>query len=336
MDRKLASIQQIIDLQPVPGADRIELASVLGWKCVVDRGQFHVGDKAVYFEIDSMIPAAPWNDRFRKEAMDKPLRIKTRKFRGSISQGLCFDLSILPPLEYGIGDDVTAVLNVEKYEPAVPAELDGQVKGNFPTAYIKKTDAERIENCKAIIAECIERGLEMVGTLKCDGASMTAGVIPYPNSELGKLDREFVVCSRNINLKESDTNSFWKMAKHYNLAEKLLAMPEDYVLQMELIGNSIRKNRMGITGLDVRVFNVKNITTGKFLDHDDAVAFCASIDVPFVPTIVRRTFTTDDSIESIFKFVDALNYDSGHPAEGIVWKSAKETCSEVLRGENAL
>lgn len=59
MGRKLASIQRIYKIEPIEGADRIELAYVLGWQCVVNKGQFNVGDLAVYFEIDSFLPIRP-------------------------------------------------------------------------------------------------------------------------------------------------------------------------------------------------------------------------------------------------------------------------------------
>ena len=51
--RKLASIQKIIELKPIEGADRIELARVLGWQVVVGKGQYKPGDLVVYYEIDS-------------------------------------------------------------------------------------------------------------------------------------------------------------------------------------------------------------------------------------------------------------------------------------------
>lgn len=54
--RKLASIQRIWNIEPIEDADKIELASVLGWKCVVNKGQFTKGDLAVYFEVDSFLP----------------------------------------------------------------------------------------------------------------------------------------------------------------------------------------------------------------------------------------------------------------------------------------
>ena len=94
MERKLASIQVIKDIQPINGADRIQLATVLGWNCVVKVGEFSIGDKCVYFEIDSILPIARWNDHLRKE-IDKPLRIRSIKLRGVLSQGLALPINII-------------------------------------------------------------------------------------------------------------------------------------------------------------------------------------------------------------------------------------------------
>ena len=54
--RKLASIQKIKAVMPIPDADRLELVQVLGWKCVGGKDEFRVGDMVVYFEIDSFLP----------------------------------------------------------------------------------------------------------------------------------------------------------------------------------------------------------------------------------------------------------------------------------------
>ena len=40
MSRKLASIQKILDIQPIEGADAIEVATILGWKVVVKKNEF--------------------------------------------------------------------------------------------------------------------------------------------------------------------------------------------------------------------------------------------------------------------------------------------------------
>ena len=54
--RKLATIRRIQNLTPIPEAYRIEVAQLDDWFCIVKKGEFQVGDKAVYFEVDSFLP----------------------------------------------------------------------------------------------------------------------------------------------------------------------------------------------------------------------------------------------------------------------------------------
>src|SRR6476659_9737047 len=124
--RKLASIQRIKALDPIPNADAIERATVLGWQLVVKRGEFGVGDPCVYVEIDSVLPERPEFEFLRPRGF----RIRTARLRGQISQGICFPLEILPagtPLDDGA--DVTGVLGITKYEPPIPVHLAGTMKG---------------------------------------------------------------------------------------------------------------------------------------------------------------------------------------------------------------
>ena len=89
--RKLATIQKILSLNPIPNADSIEVAQILGWKVVVKKGEYTVGELVVYCEIDSLMPEHPCFEFLRKDKF----RIRTQIFRGQISQGICFPLSIL-------------------------------------------------------------------------------------------------------------------------------------------------------------------------------------------------------------------------------------------------
>ena len=57
--RKLASIQEICWTAPIEGKDRIELAGVLGWQVIVVKGEYKVGDKVIFVEIDSVLPERP-------------------------------------------------------------------------------------------------------------------------------------------------------------------------------------------------------------------------------------------------------------------------------------
>lgn len=179
--RKLATIQRITALNPIPNADAIELASILGWKVVVKKGEFHVGSLVVYFEIDSLMPQRP-EFEFLKNSN---YRIRTLRLRGQISQGIAFPLDILPievkwhveELERSritlhdladspIGFDVTEELGIEKYEAPIPAELAGDAKGALPS-FFQVTDEDRIQILPHIPEQ--HAGKPFIATEKLDG-----------------------------------------------------------------------------------------------------------------------------------------------------------------------
>ena len=146
--RKLATVRQIIDIQPIHGADAIELAIVDGWKCVVKKNEFKVNDLAVYFEVDSWVPheIAPFLSKGQEPKEFEGVfgnRLRTVKFRGQVSQGLLLPLSkeetgFKYEHPYGaltlmngniacvkLGDDLTEFLNINKWEPPIPTQLAG-------------------------------------------------------------------------------------------------------------------------------------------------------------------------------------------------------------------
>lgn len=113
----MAHVELIASLSPINGADRIELAKMenLGWQVVVKKGEFNVGDKIVYIEIDSVVPA---DNPYFEFMADRKYRVKTIKLRQTLSQGLIVPMSVLPNLgiEYKVGQDVTEILGVKKYD----------------------------------------------------------------------------------------------------------------------------------------------------------------------------------------------------------------------------
>lgn len=84
--RELAYVVKIDNILPIEGADKVEQAVVGGWHIMVRKGQFKIGDYAIYFEIDSKVPQ---REPFMFLA-NKHFKIKTQKyFKGTvISQGL--------------------------------------------------------------------------------------------------------------------------------------------------------------------------------------------------------------------------------------------------------
>lgn len=138
--RKLASIQTITSLTPIPGADAIECARILGWDVVVKKGDFQVGDPCVYVEIDSILPDKPEFEFMKPRGM----RVRTVRLRGQVSQGIAFPLTILGGATPETDADVTETVGIIKYEPVVPTYLSGEAKGPFPQ-FIPKTDETRVQ-----------------------------------------------------------------------------------------------------------------------------------------------------------------------------------------------
>ena len=172
-ERKLAHIEIIEELREIPGADKIEVAKVLGWECVVKKGEFKKGDIIVYVEVDSVMPEKPEYEFLR----DRKFRVRTIKLKGQVSQGLVL------PWKSGwgfIGDDVTKVLGITKYlTPSEREEITQQErklaneknklkkfmmryswfrklllskkqKSGFPY-WVSKTDEERIQNIPYVL-----------------------------------------------------------------------------------------------------------------------------------------------------------------------------------------
>lgn len=253
--RKLASIQKIASIRPIEGADSIECATVLGWDVVVKNGEHSPGDTIVYVEVDSLLPESPEYEFLRKSSYRAPIidgiaqiqrggfKIRTIKLRGQVSQGLILPV---PPGEWQIGDDVTELLGIIKYEPPVPVGMKGSAKGPFPS-FIQKTDEIRIQSAP----ELLDPRLEYEAREKLDGTSVTAFI----------RDGEFGICSRNLLLDETDTSHvIVKYAAETGLKEKLqqicdLAGFEIYI-QGELIGPGIQGNRYGLKERKLYVFNV--------------------------------------------------------------------------------
>ena len=219
-ERVMARVVRVDAINPIEGADKIELAQIGGWKVVVKKDEFQVGQLAVYCEIDSWIPhsVAPFltkEGQFPKVYNNvEGQRLRTVKLRGQISQGLllpvmaavvAFDGSKfdegqeLSEFVYE-GQDVTEILGIQKWEP--PAEFRAaNAKGSFPH-FIPKTDCERVQNLSQQVQQWAEDEVVFQKSEKLDGSSMT---LFYKDGEVG-------CCSRNLELKDDGTSTFWETA----------------------------------------------------------------------------------------------------------------------------
>jgi RNA ligase (TIGR02306 family) len=360
MERKLASIQKIASIRPIEGADAIEVARINNWDVVVKKNEFEVGAFCVYFEIDSFLPIREEFEFLRKSSFKKMgdqegFRLKTIRLRGQVSQGLVVPIDILngeEEMQIGIsqqphgdqlqlgpydnalvieeGVDVSELLGVIKYEPPIPAELAGKVKGSFP-GFLRKTDEERVQNLTQFYDKWVEEDLDFYVTEKLDGSSAT---YYYNNGVFG-------VCSRNLELAEPEAfvagmvmcddgierprqqNSFWKVAQELGLKEKLEAYGRNISIQGELIGEGIQGNPYKIKGQTVRFFNVFDIDTQEYYGLP---MFLATMQIHLkletVPILTNLTMKLPTTIDACLSFADGksvLNPDFNR--EGLVIRS---------------
>lgn len=325
MERKLASVQTIKTLEPIEGADFIEKATIMGWSCVVKKGDFKVGDKCIYIEVDSMLPKeAEW------AAFMKPrgFRVKTIKLRKQLSQGLAMPLGILVESEgyvgcvdddlqvLDVGLDVTEALGIKKFSPPLP---HGKVAGHWPSD-IPKTDEIRLQSCVDVLEEL--KSTPFVATIKLDGTSGT----------FYKKDGELSVCSRNWRLKEGD-DCYHTVARKHDLANVL---PEGMCIQGEICGPGIQKNRLELDEVSLFVFNVFDVEAHRFFNYDEMVLFCHQhklMTVPYAFDISPDELGSFEfTVENFLKLATGLYEGTKNRREGIVVRPLIEQQSDALDG----
>lgn len=322
--RKMVTIRKIIDVHPIPEADRIEVATVDGWNVVVKKDEFKKGDYVAYFEIDSWVPhdIAPF---LTKEGCQPKCyngilgqRLRTVKLRGQISQGLILPISIFAnnektvdifnnPKKY-LNEDVSSYLGVVKWEiPEVATKRHGDATNHgvgmspFP-GFIPKTDQERVQNLvekfsgsSNDIHNCVFEITE-----KLDGTSCTIFL-----DEDNKLN----VCSRNYLLHHEGKDSVYGIvAKKYKFKEKLRRynlldnvkkffhltkhiIPAkkngmyNIAFQGEIVGPKIQNNKYKLNELMFFVYDIYDIKKGEYLSPTRCRTVCEELGLNHVPVI---------------------------------------------------
>lgn len=326
--RKLATIQKIADVQPIPNADAIDKVRVGGWWCVAKKGEFQPGDSCVYFEIDSLLPSSHPAFSFLaarsrevtiqlNEGTASGYRLRTVRLRGQISQGLALQPAAFN-LEPEIGADVSELIGVHKWEPPISKQMAVMAFGPFP-GFIPKTDEERVQNLSETVAR--HAGGIFYVTEKIDGCSVT----------MYRTEERFGVCSRNWDL--LDGNLYWNAARAAHVEDRL---PVGYAIQGEIIGESIQGNPLACKGQHLYVFNVYCISDGRFLNFEEMVEFCDERSWMTVP-IVHRSLELPSDVAEIIAMADGKSLlSSSCGREGLVFRPLAETREDIRGGMSRL
>lgn len=339
--RALAKIVKIDSVVNHPNADRLDLCKVGGWQVVSKRDLYKAGDLAIFAEIDSWIPHT-LDPSLTKEGHEPKVynnvpgqRLRTVRLRGELSQGLLIPLSHetmvrceagkaliqrgISPLSAQdelVGQDVTELLGIQKWEMEIPAQLAGQTKGSFPSQF-PKTDQERVQNLSKLIEDLTEptRPLSVFQIQeKLEGSSMTCYII----------DGEFGVCSRNLDLKETEGNTFWQVARKLDIENKMRQYfgSGNVAIQGELIGPGIQGNIYNLKEPTMRVFDAFGSTSSDKMNPTRLQQACETMGLEMVP-VLGLIATTDPnfSVEVLLKMAEGKSVlNPNQEREGIVLK----------------
>lgn len=319
--RKMASVRKISGVHAIPDADKICAYQVDGWRVVDQVGKYNVGDLVIFCEVDSFIPNAiapfltkPGHEPKVYQGISGE-RLRTVKLRKTLSQGLLLPIEVLSGAMVNESDDVSELLGIVKYEPPVPAQLAGKVKGNFPSL-IPKTDQERAQNLIGEIGVACSSKFSFEVTEKLEGSSMTCYLI----------DDEFGVCSRNLNLLRDENNSFWKVAIEQDIEGKLRAHGGNVAIQGELVGPGVQGNIYNLPHLDFYVFDVYDINDGAYLDPKPRREMVESLGIKHVPVLIEDGIIGSDfpgAVDDLLQFADGHSLLNGKTMrEGVVFKQS--------------
>jgi hypothetical protein len=334
----LASVQKIVDIQPIEGADAIEKVQVLGWWVVTKKDEYKVGDLCSYIQIDTIVPEKEEFEFLRKVNF----RVKTIRLRKQISQGLIVPL---PDGKWKEGDDLTEILGVTKYSKIVevedkpekapkvwwkkwlwlfktkvlyktfPSMKPKPSKLPFPSGLISKTDEERIQNITKVLNT--HRGKKFIVSEKLDGSSITI------LHDKGK----FRVCSRNYEMNNVE-NEWSKVFIDTNFGEYILKLVEHFktdkvYVQGEYIGKP-QGNPYGLKSNEIRLFNI--IIDGKRLNQKEFFEVTKKYTIPVCPFM--EEVTLDHTLDELLQMAEGKSILNGSTErEGLVFRCIDDNLS---------
>lgn len=269
--RAMATIRHIDSIDPIEGADRIEVARVGGWSVVVGKGEYNVGDYAVYFEVDTFLPSddehfaflAPrgtrkmvWNGEEREGHV-----LRTAKMRGVYSQGL-----LMSPDLWGINPDallslcarridLSELLGVwEWYKPLPSSDFIGR----YDQHVAPRTNAVRIQNVDKATWDIVKK-TDYFCSVKVDGTSTTMLWDKRVNGFRGfSHNNEFDL-----------TTGLGKALHDCAESQGILKFCEDHpmlTVQAELCGPKIQSNRYALESPRLFVFSLWDVDKSRYLD----------------------------------------------------------------------
>jgi RNA ligase (TIGR02306 family) len=310
MSSLIVPVTEIEKLSPHSNADALELAQVLSWQLVVKKGEYQVGDKIVYFPIDTLLPLE-LSERFGVTKYLSKQRIRCAKLRGEPS----FGLAVRPDrADWQSGENVADYYGVHKYEPPVRLGA-GDAEQSHPFFW-EYTDIENMRNFPTIF----EPGEMVFLSEKVHGTSSRAAII----------EGELMAGSKAVRRKRPQEENFASNIYWYPLSlepvrrliETLGEGKKQLILFGEVYGSKIQSFHYGHKGiLGYRAFDL--LIDGKYLDWPDFCQVCAEFGVETVPIVETLPFDLE-SVKRLSEGKTLLMEQEPHIREGLVVRPLHE------------
>ncbi len=334
MSSLIVDVSKINKIGKHPNADRLRIATIKGWQCIIGLSDFEEGDLVIFVPPDCILPDKIIDD-LKLDYLKKGGRVKTVKLRGFISQGLCLPASLLPSNKIKEGQSVAEILGIKKYEPP-RAHYQGEPRATIKSTYAKYkegkisfrrfiaksigiikdtfkpkknlnplfnkyTDIENIKNFNTVF----EEGDRVVITEKIHGTNFRAGYLKRPTKYFWQRwllkflgEYEFVYGSHNVQLSFGRKKTWYGEDVYGKIAEKYKlaeVIPKDMIIYGEIYGKKIQELGYGIDEPDLVIFDIKK--DGKYTDWCKVVEFGFYNKIPVVPTLSIGTYSDEKRIE---------------------------------------
>lgn len=339
-------VTRLTAVEPHPNADRLDLAVVGDYRCVVGKGLYKSGDLVAYIPEGAILSPDVLDKLDMKDssllAGKEKNRVKAVRLRGSLSQGVCYPVPRTETGEHAwaVGQNVADILDIKKWEPPIPTHMAGEL-ANVGTEYTVAYDIDNVKWFPGAIAD----GEPVVMTEKIHGTWTQIGVLPEGESVHEEVGDVIVTSKgfgeKGLAFKDNAANAknlYLRVAKHLDMRrrvndarlnaivpinEPVYVLGETFGIQDLTYGASAtRDETLGFRIFDVYV-GIPQHGQGHYLDDKLLDEFCAWVRLPRVPVVYRGPFSKEIMLQHT-SGKETVTGKELHIREGVVVKPVVE------------
>lgn len=330
-------VVRIVNPQPHPNADSLDLVLIYGYPCIIKRGSFKDGDLAAYVPVDSVVPLDRPEFAFLKKE-----RIRAIRLRGIFSMGLL----VAAPPEALEGDDVTDVMGVVRYVP--PSERVMESTDKAPKRSPRNPEwmpiygleavrrnpgvlqageavviTEKIHGCNA--RYCYRDGKLYVGSHKMMRGTTQHRVLELLNRAWLWMKGTVLGQKHRAGLMQRAGDVWWQVAQEYNLEEKLRTLAPGITIYGEIYGESVQDMTYDSPkGRKFLLFDALDTKTGRYLEWDELLTLSLRLGIPTVPVLHDGPWDPVLGAAMAEGLTTVPGAPAGHIREGVVVKASPE------------